>query len=78
LWDGGGSRAARDVATKVLTEDPTWLETLQLPEYAESYTRHDIYEREQLTLRCRDLKELGVTKVRHMKRILQAVKDLTI
>lgn len=75
---GGGSRTARDVATWGVTEVETWLETLQLSEYAESFTRHDIRGRELLTLGRRDLKELGVTKVGHVKRILQAVKDLTM
>ncbi|XP_069681666.1 diacylglycerol kinase eta isoform X7 [Periplaneta americana] len=75
---GGGSRSARDVATWGVTEVATWLETLQLSEYAESFTRHDIRGRELLTLGRRDLKELGVTKVGHVKRILQAVRDLTM
>ncbi|PSN40119.1 hypothetical protein C0J52_19377 [Blattella germanica] len=75
---GGGSRSARDVATWGVAEVATWLETLQLSEYAESFTRHDIRGRELLTLGRRDLKELGVTKVGHVKRILQAVRDLTM
>ncbi|XP_023710920.1 diacylglycerol kinase eta isoform X3 [Cryptotermes secundus] len=75
---GGSSRTARDVATWGVTEVATWLETLQLSEYAESFTCHDIRGRELLTLGRRDLKELGVTKVGHVKRILQAVKDLTM
>ncbi|KDR19859.1 hypothetical protein L798_05107 [Zootermopsis nevadensis] len=75
---GGGSRTARDVATWGVAEVAAWLETLQLSEYAESFTRHDIRGRELLTLGRRDLKELGVTKVGHVKRILQAVRDLTM
>jgi diacylglycerol kinase (ATP) len=75
---GGGSRTAGDVATWVVTEVATWLETLQLSEYAENFTRHDIRGRELLTLGHRDPKELYVTKVRHMKRLLQAVRDLTM
>jgi diacylglycerol kinase (ATP) len=75
---GGGSRTARDIATWGVTEVATWLETFQLPEYAESFTQHDICGRELLLLGRRDPKELRVTKVGHMKRILHAVKDLTM
>jgi hypothetical protein len=46
---GGGSRTARDVTWGV-TEVATWLEALQLSEYAESFTRNDIHGRELLTL----------------------------
>jgi diacylglycerol kinase (ATP) len=56
----------------------TWLETLQLSEYAEIFTRHAIRGRELLTFERRDPKKLYVTKVGHMKRILQAVKDHTM
>ncbi|XP_044743893.1 diacylglycerol kinase eta [Chrysoperla carnea] len=67
---------AKDVATWGTQEVATWLETLQLSEYTESFIRNDIRGRELLTLARRDLKDLGVTKVGHVKRILQAVKDL--
>jgi diacylglycerol kinase (ATP) len=50
----------------------------QLSEHAESFTRHDIRGRELLTSGRRDPKELCVTRVGHMKRILQAVKDLAM
>jgi diacylglycerol kinase (ATP) len=75
---GGGSRTTRDVAIWGVSELATWLETLQLSEYAENFTCHDIYGHELLTLGRRDLKKLCVTKFGHMKRILQAVKDLTM
>jgi diacylglycerol kinase (ATP) len=75
---GGGSRTARDVTTWGVTEVATWLETLQLSEYAESFTHDDIRGYELLTLGRRDPKELRVTKVGHMKRILLAVKDITM
>jgi hypothetical protein len=52
--------------------------TIQLPEYAESFIRHCIHERELLNVGRPETKELCVTKVGHMKRILQAVKDLTM
>nr|CAD7573808.1 unnamed protein product [Timema californicum] len=75
---GGGSRTSRDVATWGTEEVATWLEALQLAEYAESFMQHDIRGRELLALCRRDLKELGVTKVGHVKRILQAVRDLSM
>lgn len=58
-------------------EVATWLETLQLSEYIDSFVKNDIRGRELLTLARRDLKDLGVTKVGHVKRILQAIKDLS-
>ncbi|CAH1398894.1 unnamed protein product [Nezara viridula] len=54
----------------------SWLESLQLGEYCEAFTRHDLRGREVMTLTRRDLKELGVTKVGHVKRLLHAAKDL--
>ncbi|XP_056420643.1 diacylglycerol kinase delta isoform X1 [Hyla sarda] len=53
-----------------------WLERLSLSEYKEVFTRHDIRGCELLQLERRDLKELGVTKVGHMKRILHAIREL--
>ena len=49
---------------------------LQLGEYAEVFASHDIRGREVMTLTRRDLKDLGVTKVGHVKRLLHAAKDL--
>ncbi|XP_026670378.1 diacylglycerol kinase eta isoform X3 [Ceratina calcarata] len=54
----------------------TWLESLQLGEYTEQFVSHDVRGRELLSLARRDLKELGITKVGHVKRILQAINDL--
>ncbi|XP_046804987.1 diacylglycerol kinase eta isoform X7 [Lucilia cuprina] len=54
----------------------TWLETMQLSEYVDSFLRNDIRGKELLTLGRRDLKDLGVIKVGHVKRILQAIKDM--
>ncbi|KAG5893218.1 hypothetical protein JTB14_025622 [Gonioctena quinquepunctata] len=67
----------REVDSWGTQEVATWLETLQLSEYIDSFEKNDIRGRELLTLARRDLKELGVTKVGHVKRILQAIKDLT-
>ncbi|XP_062699016.1 diacylglycerol kinase eta isoform X2 [Aedes albopictus] len=54
----------------------TWLEAMQMVEYVDSFIKNDIRGKELLTLARRDLKDLGVTKVGHVKRILQAIKDL--
>ncbi|GLV41416.1 uncharacterized protein CBL_06646 [Carabus blaptoides fortunei] len=70
-------KQARDVASWGTQEVASWLETLQLSEYVDSFVKNDIRGRELLTLARRDLKDLGVTKVGHVKRILQAIKDLT-
>ncbi|XP_029112840.1 diacylglycerol kinase eta-like isoform X3 [Scleropages formosus] len=53
-----------------------WLEQLSLGEYKDIFTRHDIRGSELLHLERRDLKDLGITKVGHMKRILQGTKEL--
>ncbi|XP_034487795.1 diacylglycerol kinase eta isoform X1 [Drosophila innubila] len=59
-----------------VNEVVTWLETMQLSEYVDSFLKNDIRGKELLTLGRRDLKDLGVVKVGHVKRILQAIKDL--
>ncbi|XP_013118346.1 diacylglycerol kinase eta isoform X2 [Stomoxys calcitrans] len=59
-----------------VNEVVTWLETMQLSEYVDSFLRNDIRGKELLTLGRRDLKDLGVIKVGHVKRILQAIKDM--
>ncbi|XP_060744246.1 diacylglycerol kinase delta-like isoform X4 [Tachysurus vachellii] len=53
-----------------------WLEQLCLSEYKEIFIRHDVRGPELQHLERRDLKDLGVTKVGHMKRILQGIRDL--
>lgn len=65
------------VDTWDVTEVATWLDTMQLGEYIDSFTKNDIRGKELLTLGRRDLKDLGVTKVGHVKRMLQAIKDLS-
>ena len=74
---GSGNHPARDQVTQWgVSEVCCWLENLQLGEYADNFVSHDIRGRELLSLARRDLKELGITKVGHMKRILQAINDL--
>ncbi|XP_036401222.1 diacylglycerol kinase eta-like isoform X1 [Megalops cyprinoides] len=53
-----------------------WLEQLGLGEYKDTFIRHDIRGAELLHLERRDLKDLGISKVGHVKRILQGAKDL--
>ncbi|XP_070616190.1 LOW QUALITY PROTEIN: diacylglycerol kinase kappa [Erythrolamprus reginae] len=56
-------------------EVAAWLEALDLAEYKELFRRHDIQGSELLLLERRDLKELGISKVGHVKRILQGIKE---
>lgn len=76
MTQAGPIKPTRDVQSWGTQEVATWLETLQLSEYIDSFIRNDIRGRELLSLARRDLKDLGVTKVGHVKRILQAIKDL--
>ncbi|XP_012222170.2 diacylglycerol kinase eta isoform X2 [Linepithema humile] len=77
---GNSNVAGHPVRDQVTTwgvqEVCAWLENLQLGEYADKFVSHDIRGRELLSLARRDLKELGITKVGHVKRILQAINDL--
>lgn len=59
-----------------VTEVITWLEAMQMGEYVDTFTRNDVRGKELLALSRRDLKELGIVKVGHLKRILQAITDL--
>ncbi|XP_046342840.1 diacylglycerol kinase delta-like isoform X3 [Haliotis rufescens] len=53
-----------------------WLEKLSLGDYREAFISHEIRGSELLNLERRDLKDLGVTKVGHLKRIQQGIKEL--
>ncbi|XP_062957776.1 diacylglycerol kinase eta isoform X4 [Cynocephalus volans] len=57
-------------------EVAAWLDLLNLGEYKEIFISHDIRGAELLHLERRDLKDLGIQKVGHMKRILQGIKEL--
>ncbi|XP_054724855.1 diacylglycerol kinase eta-like [Uloborus diversus] len=76
-----GSLCGDPLVSSVLTwgtsEVALWLESVQMGEYKDCFIRHDIQGPELLHLERRDLKELGVTKVGHIKRLLQAIKDIT-
>ncbi|KAM6933935.1 LOW QUALITY PROTEIN: diacylglycerol kinase delta [Xenentodon cancila] len=54
-----------------------WLDFLSLSEYKDIFMRHDVRGAELIHLERRDLKDLGVTKVGHMKRILQGIRELS-
>lgn len=49
---------------------------MQLGEYTEVFANNDIQGKELLNLSRRDLKEIGMTKIGHIKRILMAVKEM--
>ncbi|XP_063763002.1 diacylglycerol kinase delta-like [Eleginops maclovinus] len=53
-----------------------WLDFLCLSEYKDIFNGHDVRGAELIHLERRDLKDLGVTKVGHMKRILQGIREL--
>ncbi|XP_034404364.1 diacylglycerol kinase delta-like isoform X2 [Cyclopterus lumpus] len=53
-----------------------WLDFLCLSEYKDIFIGHDVRGAELIHLERRDLKDLGVTKVGHMKRILQGIREL--
>ncbi|XP_012149203.2 diacylglycerol kinase eta [Megachile rotundata] len=74
--NSGAHPAREQVTTWGVHEVCSWLEGLQLGEYTDKFVSHDIRGRELLSLARRDLKELGITKIGHVKRILQAINDL--
>lgn len=53
-----------------------WLEGINMVEYKSSFLRHDIRGTEVRNLDRRDLRELGIVKVGHIKRILNATGDI--
>ncbi|XP_055333563.1 diacylglycerol kinase delta-like isoform X2 [Paramacrobiotus metropolitanus] len=55
-----------------------WLHSLHLGEYKDVFISHDIRGNELIHLERRDLKDLGITKVGHLKRIQQAIRDLIL
>ena len=72
----GGNQRQREASSWGVAEVSQWLESLQLSEYVDSFAKNDIRGKELIALARRDLKDLGVTKVGHVKRILQAIRDL--
>ncbi|GBM29824.1 Diacylglycerol kinase delta [Araneus ventricosus] len=72
-----GDLPVSSVLTWGTSEVALWLESIQMGEYKDNFISHDVQGPEMLHLERRDLKELGVTKVGHIKRILQAVKDIS-
>ncbi len=53
-----------------------WLESIHMTEYKAAFLRHDIRGTEVRNLERRDLRELGIVKVGHIKRILNASKEI--
>lgn len=72
----GSAPSGRMIRFWGVEEVGNWLESLGLAEYKDLFARHDIRGTELLFLDRPDLKELGVTKVGHVKRILHGVKAL--
>ncbi|KAG0728262.1 Diacylglycerol kinase eta [Chionoecetes opilio] len=70
---GGFEREVREWGTEEVAH---WLETLLLSEYQDSFLSHDIRGAELLNLERRDLKELGITKIGHIKRIQQGIREI--
>ncbi|XP_058845081.1 diacylglycerol kinase delta-like isoform X2 [Acipenser ruthenus] len=58
-------------------EVAAWLDSVGLGEYKDIFIRHDIQGSELVLLERRDLKDLGIKKVGHMKRILQGIKEMS-
>ncbi|XP_075419138.1 diacylglycerol kinase eta isoform X2 [Tenrec ecaudatus] len=74
---GPKQKASSQPVQKWGTEEvAAWLDLLHLGEYKELFIRHDIRGAELLHLERQDLKDLGIPKVGHMKRILQGIKEL--
>jgi hypothetical protein len=67
---------SKSVEKWTANEVTEWLDYLSLSEYKTNFLRHDIQGSELVTLQRRDLRELGVTKVGHIKRILHSVEKL--
>jgi len=67
---------SKEVEKWTLSEVGEWLDHLQLGEYKYHFARHDIQGAELVCLQRRDLKELGISKVGHIKRILQGIENL--
>lgn len=72
----GSAPSGRMIKFWGVEEVGNWLESLGLAEYKEQFARHDVRGPELLNLERSDLKELGVTKVGHVKRMLHGVKAL--
>lgn len=69
-------RVSQDISDWSTVEVGIWLESVQLGEYTEVFANNDVRGRELLNLSRRDLKEIGMTKVGHIKRLLMAIKEL--
>ncbi|XP_067037295.1 diacylglycerol kinase delta-like isoform X1 [Acropora muricata] len=72
----GSAPSGRMIQFWGVEEVGNWLESLGLSEYKELFAKHDIRGPELLALDRPDLKDLGVTKVGHIKRILHGIKAL--
>uniref|UniRef100_H2YKX3 SAM domain-containing protein n=1 Tax=Ciona savignyi TaxID=51511 RepID=H2YKX3_CIOSA len=55
-----------------------WLDANQLHDYRDLFCRNDIQGKELLKLDLTDLKDLGITKMGHLKRLQSAIRDLHV
>jgi len=82
---GGGSVGGHESSSSCLVEivmqwSPhavsQWLEAVGLPMYCHAFLDHEISGKELLALEKSDFKDVGVTKVGHIKRLQHGVRDL--
>ncbi|XP_065056573.1 diacylglycerol kinase eta-like isoform X2 [Rhopilema esculentum] len=59
-----------------ISEVGIWLDSVGCGEYREIFNQHDIRGPELIALEKVDLHELGITKIGHVKRILEKIKQL--
>lgn len=53
-----------------------WLESIGLPMYSHAFLEHEISGTELMSLERRDFKDVGVSKVGHIKRLQHGIKDI--
>ncbi|XP_063681030.1 diacylglycerol kinase eta-like [Bolinopsis microptera] len=66
----------KDVSEWDLDHVIRWLNHLDLSQYCDVFKSHDIHGRELLELSHQDIKDLGLVKVGHIKRLLNAISEL--
>lgn len=59
-----------------VAEVGNWLESLGFGEYAPLFAENDVKGKELLGLARRDLRDMGITKVGHVKRIMNSIAEI--
>uniref|UniRef100_A0A914VCX3 SAM domain-containing protein n=1 Tax=Plectus sambesii TaxID=2011161 RepID=A0A914VCX3_9BILA len=78
-WKGRRARTTSwcdEVNTWMIDDVGAWLSSISLSQYRENFAAHEVTGKELLKLERSDLKDLGVTKVGHLKRIQSAINEL--